>query len=86
MDVPSRTHVYGLLLRRFGNGDWVDEAGLLPNTAIWKDWRKLVVASLSDSKELYEKIVQEHSKTNENSKILSKLSFVSKLNLDLISK
>jgi len=77
-DVPSRTHVYGLLLRRFGNGDWVDETGLLPNTAIWKDWRKLVVATQSDSKELYEKVVQEHSKTNEESKILGKLSFVSK--------
>ncbi|PMD65186.1 uncharacterized protein K444DRAFT_660310 [Hyaloscypha bicolor E] len=69
-NVPSRTHVYGLLLRRFGNGDWVDEVGLLPNTAIWKDWRKLVIASQSDSKELYEKIVQEHSKPKENLEIL----------------
>jgi hypothetical protein len=75
-DVPSRTHVYGLLLRRFGNGEWVDQAGLLPNTAIWKDWREQVVTSQLDPKELYERIVYKHFKTQENSKTLSKLSFV----------
>jgi hypothetical protein len=32
---PTRTHLYGLLLPQFGNGEWVDRAGLLPNTSVW---------------------------------------------------
>lgn len=32
--MPTRTHVYGYLLRKFGNGHWVDEAQLLPATEV----------------------------------------------------
>ncbi|KAF3919026.1 hypothetical protein ABW21_db0200833 [Orbilia brochopaga] len=55
--VPTRTHVYGVLLREFGNGQWVDEASILPRTEIWDRWRSLVATHDyrgMDSKELYE--------------------------------
>ncbi|KAK6354593.1 hypothetical protein TWF696_003735 [Orbilia brochopaga] len=55
--VPTRTHVYGVLLREFGNGQWVDEAGILPRTEIWNTWRSLVTTHDyrgMDAKKLYE--------------------------------
>lgn len=53
--VPSRTHVYAFLLRRFGNGKWVDVASLLPQTTAWRKWRKLCGSySTWDPKKLYE--------------------------------
>lgn len=52
--VPSRTHVYAVLLRRFGSGEWVDVASLLPQTTAWKKWRELCCSYDSwDAKELY---------------------------------
>lgn len=41
--VETRTHVYGNLLRRFGNGDWVEKADLLPQTDVWAQWRQRVI-------------------------------------------
>jgi len=53
--VPTRTHVYAFLLRKFGDGVWVDAAGLLPKMDVWRSWRALCVQDISsDGKELYE--------------------------------
>lgn len=71
--MPTRTHVYGYLIRYFGNGNWVDEVGLLPNSRAWRQWRKLVNTSSIDAKELYESCVekvQEMSKDGESAKML----------------
>ncbi|KAJ6261546.1 hypothetical protein Dda_4216 [Drechslerella dactyloides] len=57
ISVPTRTHVYGVLLREFGNGQWVDEAGILPRTGVWDSWRSLVTTHDyrgMDAKKLYE--------------------------------
>lgn len=52
---PTRTHVYAFLLRKFGDGEWVDEATLLPRTAEWRRWRALCVSSTNwDAKKLYD--------------------------------
>ena len=55
LEVETRTHVYALLLRKFGNGKWVDEIELLPGTDAWGLWRKSVVSHKdTDAKTLYE--------------------------------
>ncbi|EWC47460.1 hypothetical protein DRE_00428 [Drechslerella stenobrocha 248] len=57
VSVPTRTHVYGVLLREFGDGKWVDDAGILPRTDVWDEWRSLVTTHDyrgMDSKKLYE--------------------------------
>lgn len=60
--MPTRTHVYAYLLRRFGNGDWVDKAGLLPQTETWRIWRDAVTKNpTTDPKQLYEICVGEKS-------------------------
>ena len=57
---PSRTHVYAFLLRKFGNGGWVDAADLLPKTQVWERWRKAVVDEpRSDPKILYEGLMDD---------------------------
>jgi len=53
-DAPTRTHVYAFLLRRFGNGDWVQRADLLPQTEVWDNWRHAITLNRSiDPKEQY---------------------------------
>ncbi|KAF3903736.1 hypothetical protein AA313_de0210305 [Arthrobotrys entomopaga] len=42
LNMRTRTHVYGFLIREFGNGEWVDESGLLPRTSAWDAFRKVV--------------------------------------------
>lgn len=37
--VPSRTHVYAILIKAFGNGKWVDAVDLLPKGESWNLWR-----------------------------------------------
>ena len=52
---PTRTHVYGVLLRRYGNGAWVDEVNLLPGTGIWQRWREGIADDEDrDPKALYD--------------------------------
>ncbi|KAL9109506.1 MAG: hypothetical protein Q9227_005841 [Pyrenula ochraceoflavens] len=61
VDEPAetRTHVYGFLLRRFGNGKWVDDMSLLPKTEIWAEWRQRVVKNETrDAKILYEECLE----------------------------
>ena len=53
-EVKTRTHALGFLLRRFGNGPWVDEVKLIPGTAIWKRWRAEVLRSELDPKLVYD--------------------------------
>lgn len=54
IEVPTRTHVYAYLLRKFGNGDWVDKAGLLPHTQAWTTWRDGITRDHNtDPKQLY---------------------------------
>ncbi|KAF2099284.1 hypothetical protein NA57DRAFT_55257 [Rhizodiscina lignyota] len=56
----TRTHVYGFLLRRFGNGKWVDDMHLVPKTEIWQMWRQRVIKEdTRDPKQLYEEILEE---------------------------
>jgi hypothetical protein len=60
--MPTRTHVYAYLLRKFGNGRWVDKAGLLPQTEEWTAWRDAVTRNLSmDPKLQYEICTGERS-------------------------
>ena len=60
--MPTRTHVYAYLLRRFGNGDWVDKAGFLPQTEAWMMWRDAITKILTiDPKEQYGICVREGS-------------------------
>jgi hypothetical protein len=82
-NTPSRTHVYGLLLRHFGNGDWVDQAALLPNTSLWKSWREEVIVSQMDPKELYEKLAHKTFDTRNSSNTIGKLSSDNKSNPSL---
>ncbi|KAI9822642.1 MAG: hypothetical protein M1827_000361 [Pycnora praestabilis] len=59
-EVGTRTHVYGELLRKFGDGKWVETASLLPETDIWSRWRKLVLENRErDCKALYAQSVNE---------------------------
>jgi hypothetical protein len=52
--MPTRTHVYAYLLRRFGNGSWIEKADLLPQTEVWMRWRDAVTSNLIiDPKEQY---------------------------------
>ncbi|OTA68429.1 hypothetical protein K449DRAFT_398797 [Hypoxylon sp. EC38] len=54
-NIATRTHVYANLIRRFGNGSWVDEVDLLPRTKLWQEWRKKVVNEPQrDAKVLYD--------------------------------
>lgn len=62
-EAPTRTHVYAELLRRFGNGKWVEKAMLLPQTRIWEKWSEEVTKNVGvDPKELYEKCADEESR------------------------
>lgn len=38
----TRTDIYAFLLRRFGNGEWVGKAGLIPQTEVWRQWRHVI--------------------------------------------
>lgn len=53
-EVKTRTHAFGFLLRRFGNGPWVDEVKLIPGTTIWKRWRAEILRSGLDAKLVYD--------------------------------
>jgi hypothetical protein len=58
--MPTRTHVYAYLLRRFGNGDWVDKVGLLPQTELWMRWRDYIATDhTTDPKEQYGACIEE---------------------------
>jgi hypothetical protein len=63
-NVPSRTHIWGLLLRRFkhvGRGDnaWVEAAALLPKTNAWEEWQQCVVECEDrDAKSLYNECLE----------------------------
>jgi hypothetical protein len=60
--MPTRTHVYAYLLRRFGNGSWVEKADLLPKTEVWMRWRDAVTSNLAvDPKEQYGMCMTEES-------------------------
>ncbi|KAG6997613.1 hypothetical protein G7Y79_00039g075750 [Physcia stellaris] len=52
--VPTRTHVYAHLLRRYGDGPWVDRTALLPASSGWVLWRSRVEGNNSDPKQLFE--------------------------------
>ena len=59
-DVPTRTHVYANLIRRFRNGSWVDEVNLLPHTDGWARWRARVdVEGQRDAQELLDECARE---------------------------
>jgi hypothetical protein len=62
MAMPTRTHVYAYLLRKFGNGSWVEKADLLPQTEVWLRWRDAVTSNLIiDPKEQYGICMEEES-------------------------
>jgi hypothetical protein len=52
--VSTRTHVFGVLIRRFGSGEWVDQSGLLPKGKVWEIWRRWVGKDSGDAKALWE--------------------------------
>lgn len=57
--VPTRTHVYGHLIRYFGDGNWIDIASLLPKSEAWSRWRSILIGDLGvDPKKLYEKCIE----------------------------
>ncbi|KAG4431449.1 hypothetical protein IFR05_013061 [Cadophora sp. M221] len=69
--VPTRTHVYAYLLRRFGNGNWVEKADLLPQTDVWMKWRDAVISNPSrDPKELYGICMEDESARREKRPII----------------
>ena len=53
-EVRTRTHVLGFLLRRYGNGTWVDEVKMIPGTTVWKHWRAEILKSDLDAKSVYD--------------------------------
>lgn len=62
-DAETRTDIYAFLIRKFGNGKWVDTAGFIPDTEIWIQWRKAIDADPNkhknnplDPKQEYERI------------------------------
>jgi hypothetical protein len=60
--MPTRTHIYAYLLRRFGNGRWVERADLLPKTEVWMRWRDAVTSNLIvDPKEQYGMCMEDQS-------------------------
>ncbi|KAI0888963.1 uncharacterized protein GGS22DRAFT_65405 [Annulohypoxylon maeteangense] len=64
-NIASRTHVYANLIRRFGNGSWVDEVDLLPRTGLWQEWRRAIVNEPhKDAKLLYDQC--KHRKSNKS--------------------
>ena len=58
---PSRTHVYASLIKRFGNGRWVETASLVPDTKPWDLWREQIGTSHMDPKQLWEKCEADHA-------------------------
>lgn len=56
--VPTRTHVYAHLLRRYGDGPWVDRTTLLPASSGWELWRSQVEKDYSDPKHSSRLVVQ----------------------------
>jgi hypothetical protein len=55
----TRTHVYGLLIRRYKDLEkkksWVDASGMLPQTDVWKKWKPEVLKDDGrDAKDIYE--------------------------------
>jgi hypothetical protein len=58
-EVQSRTQVYGLLIRRFGHRNWVEQVDLIPRTLAWKNWQRLVGETKEDPKELYERCLHD---------------------------
>lgn len=53
-DQPAtRTHVYAALIKKFGDGKWVDNTELLPGTPQWTAWRKKIYKSEIDAKDLW---------------------------------
>lgn len=52
--VPTRTHVYAELLRRYEHDDWPEAVGLLPNSPIWNEWKKRITEEKIDPKELWD--------------------------------
>jgi hypothetical protein len=53
--VATRTHVYGNLVRKFGNGSWVDKLDLLPQTDVWNIWRERIMEQPEqDPKDIYD--------------------------------
>ncbi|KAL2066579.1 hypothetical protein VTL71DRAFT_2650 [Oculimacula yallundae] len=69
--MPSRTHVYAYLLRRFGNGKWVEKADLLPQTNVWMKWKDAIIANPGmDPKELYGVCVDDESARGEKQPII----------------
>lgn len=58
--VKTRTDVYARILRQFDHLEdksWIDKVGLLPDTAVWRQWRDEVVLDQgTDPKELYASI------------------------------
>jgi hypothetical protein len=69
MAMPTRTHVYAYLLRKFGNGSWVEKADLLPQTEVWLRWRDAVTSNLIiDPKEQYGICMEEESVTEGKTK------------------
>ena len=71
IEAETRTHVLAFLLRRFGDGPWVDEVNLLPGTEIWKSWRAAVLGSALDAKALYDQCSQAKNSETRAAKIVS---------------
>ena len=55
---PTRTHIYERLIRRFGNGSWIDTVDLLPKMRKWERWRSLVTKSKTDPEFLYDECLR----------------------------
>lgn len=58
--VETRTHVYARLLCQFqhiASNDWVEKAGFLPDTDVWREWKKqLLETPEMEPRELYRRI------------------------------
>lgn len=53
-ETKQRTHVYAALIKRCGDGEWVDKTELLPRDKQWALWRKKIYESKVDAKKLWE--------------------------------
>ena len=59
VEAATRTHVYAFLVKRLGNGPWVEATSPIPTTSIWQQWKDSITDSDEDPKQLYGRIAGE---------------------------
>ncbi|GAW17405.1 hypothetical protein ANO14919_068620 [Xylariales sp. No.14919] len=65
--VPTRTHVYAMLIRRYGDENWTD-FDLIPKSPVWDMWRQqVVITPTADPKELWKQCYESSHKASKSS-------------------